>query len=93
VLPEERAVVVGDENALYATSASLVETRWTRPPRVGEEITIKVRYRSEGVLARLEALGDGEAKVTFLSPAKAVAPGQAAVCYVGEEAIGGGFVR
>ncbi len=93
VLPEENAVIVGDEDGLWSTEAELVETRWTRPPEDGEVLQVKFRYRSEPVPARVERTGEASARVHFLAPAKAVTPGQAAVCYAGDQAIGGGFVR
>jgi tRNA-specific 2-thiouridylase len=93
VLPDENAVVVGDEADLFSDSAELVETKWTRRPRHDERVRVKFRYRSEPIDAYVECVGDHEARVRFLAPAKAVTPGQAAVCYADEAAIGGGFVR
>jgi tRNA-specific 2-thiouridylase len=93
VLPEENAVVVGDEDELFTDATELVETKWTRKPQAAEVVFVKFRYRSEPIEAVVECTSEHEARVRFLHPAKAVTRGQAAVCYVGDAAIGGGFVR
>ncbi|MCC6807969.1 MAG: tRNA 2-thiouridine(34) synthase MnmA [Deltaproteobacteria bacterium] len=93
VLPDENAVVVGDEADLFSDTAEVIETKWTRRPRAEERVRVKFRYRSDPVDALVECTSDSEARVRFLQPAKAVTPGQAAVFYVGDAAIGGGFVR
>lgn len=93
VLPEEHTVVVGDKDELQATGAELVEAKWTRTPAPDETVVVKLRYRSEGVPARVSVGDNGTAKLEFIGAAHSVASGQAAVCYVGEAAIGGGFLR
>ncbi len=93
VLPDEQAVVVGDKEDLAASVAEIIETKWTRLPAPDEEVTVKLRYRSTPVRARVR-LGEGRtATLDFSETAFGVAAGQAAVCYVGEAAIGGGFFR
>jgi tRNA-specific 2-thiouridylase len=54
-------------------------------------VDVKVRYRSHPVPARLEA-DEGHATVRFDLPQRAVAPGQAAVFYRGDEVLGGGTI-
>ncbi len=55
------------------------------------EITTKIRYKHEGTLSRLTPEGD-KTRVTFFDTVSAVAPGQSAVFYEGEDLIGGGFI-
>ena len=52
----------------------------------------KVRYKDAGSLARLEQNNDSM-KVVFHEPVSAIAPGQAAVFYEGEDVIGGGWIK
>ena len=54
-------------------------------------VEVKVRYRSEPVPASLADV-DGVWSVTFDRPQRAVAPGQAAVFYRGDEVLGGGTI-
>lgn len=93
VLPQTHTVIVGDESDLIVHNVHLQETRWTRLPMADEEVLIQLRYQSQGVKARVQILSDHEADIQLLEPAKGAAPGQAAVCYVGDEAIGGGFIK
>lgn len=53
---------------------------------------VRVRYRHEGVLARVHASDDGasSATIVFAHPVKAVSRGQIAVFYDGERVLGGG---
>ena len=52
----------------------------------------KVRYNDPGTPAVLEQTGD-EIKVYFGSRVPAIAPGQAAVFYEGEDVVGGGWIK
>jgi tRNA-specific 2-thiouridylase len=38
-------------------------------------------------------MGKDEVKVKFISPQKALTPGQAAVFYEGDQVLGGGWIR
>ena len=58
---------------------------------VKEAIT-KVRYNDDGTPSTIEQLGD-EIRVLFHDPVKAIAPGQAAVFYEGDDVIGGGWIK
>jgi tRNA-uridine 2-sulfurtransferase len=52
----------------------------------------KVRYNDPGTEAIIEQVGD-KMKVHFLSGVNAIAPGQAAVFYEGNDVIGGGWIE
>ncbi len=60
-------------------------------PPPGMRCRVQVRYRHDGAWARLEAEG-ADLRVHFETPVKAVAPGQAAVFYDGDEVLGGGWI-
>jgi len=53
---------------------------------------VRVRYRGTPYRARVLPEGEFAAKVKFLEPARAPAPGQAAVFYDNEEVLGGGII-
>lgn len=62
------------------------------PPGERLDTVTKVRYNDEGTPAVIEQAGD-TMKVFFGKGVSAIAPGQAAVFYEGEDVIGGGWIQ
>jgi tRNA-specific 2-thiouridylase len=58
----------------------------------GMEAIVKVRYKDAGTACRLYNEAD-KLKVLFDADVKAVAPGQSAVFYEGDDVIGGGIIH
>lgn len=94
IRPETATVVLGSREELLTagcevdavTFVSGVEPEYT-------EVDVKIRYRAEPVPASLvPGLADNWT-VRFGEPQHAVAPGQAAVFYRGDEVLGGGTIR
>ncbi|SOE24156.1 tRNA (5-methylaminomethyl-2-thiouridylate)-methyltransferase [Spirosomataceae bacterium TFI 002] len=56
------------------------------------ETTTKVRYKDAGTAATISQIGRDKMEVIFDEPVNAIAPGQAAVFYEGEDVIGGGWI-
>jgi tRNA-specific 2-thiouridylase len=56
------------------------------------ETVTKVRYKHPGTPARIEQTPDGRMQVRFHEGVNAIAPGQAAVFYEGNDVIGGGWI-
>jgi tRNA-specific 2-thiouridylase len=58
------------------------------------KVTAQIRYQHPAAAARLTALDDGaRARLIFDTPQPAIAPGQAAVFYDGDEVVGGGWIE
>jgi len=55
-------------------------------------ITAKIRHRHEPAPAVLEPAPNGEVRVTFDQPQRAITPGQAVVFYDGDLVVGGGWI-
>ena len=93
-IAHNRLIVVQgkDHPALFASSATIHDLHWTlgKSKKTPFECEVQVRYRQEPVQAR--ATGEDELHLTFERPVKAVAPGQSAVLYRGEECLGGGVI-
>jgi tRNA-uridine 2-sulfurtransferase len=94
VIPETRTVVVGDPDALELTQIELDQFR--RLADIDDDqpfaASVQIRHRSPAAAATVTVRGD-RATVEFAEPVRAVAPGQAAVVYVGERVLGGGWIR
>jgi tRNA-specific 2-thiouridylase len=94
---QNRLVVVPDREhpLLYRERAQLQGTTWCRgvaPVREGEVVKVEVmaRYHQAPVSAELR-LEAGKWMLQFAQPVWALATGQSAVLYQGEECLGGGF--
>jgi tRNA-specific 2-thiouridylase len=91
---EKNRVVVGERDDLDAPGACVQRVSWVAgaPPLAPVRARVKIRYRDGGADAELSPQPDGSVRVRFDAPARAVAPGQAAVFYAGDSVLGGGWI-
>ncbi|MGB3618608.1 MAG: tRNA 2-thiouridine(34) synthase MnmA [Catalinimonas sp.] len=90
---ERNEVVVGRLPELYRDGmwvGALNMMKYEALPGPVESVT-KVRYKDAGTPARLEQHGD-RIRVAFHEGVSAIAPGQAAVFYEGDDVVGGGWI-
>ncbi|MFZ3073184.1 MAG: tRNA 2-thiouridine(34) synthase MnmA [Thermodesulfobacteriota bacterium] len=86
-------LMVGREDELFSRGLLARSLNWiNEPPRAGQDVSVKIRYRHEGVSAKVKPFEDGRVEVVFGSPQKAVAPGQAVVFYDKDVVLGGGWI-
>lgn len=91
--PETNSIVVGPEEELYARHMIVKNITLNAQIEDGLEVDVQVRYRQSPVKASVHFADDGaSAKVLFNEPERAVAPGQAAVFYIGDRVAGGGWI-
>ncbi len=94
-------VVAGRIEELYSSGLIAEAVNWVSADarRAFEQagtlanVSVKLRYRHDGAAATLIKANNGIVRAVFSEPQKAVAPGQAAVFYIGEEVIGGGWIQ
>lgn len=95
VLPESRAIVVGDDAELYGAELEATGATWTGWSGAWEaaplRAAVRIRYRHEPAAATVTPSSTGF-RVRFDEPQRAIAPGQAAVVYRGDHVLGGGFI-
>jgi tRNA-uridine 2-sulfurtransferase len=99
IRPDSNTVVLGkleelDRNGMLVRNINL--QKYESIP-AGLEAVVKVRYKDAGTQAQLFELEDrtkgNRVRVEFLGPVSAIAPGQSAVFYEGEDVIGGGHIQ
>jgi tRNA-specific 2-thiouridylase len=90
---QSAVVTIGPRRHLEAKSCIVDGVSFVagRPP-ADSTVEVKVRYRSRPRPATIEPIEGLRWRVGFDEPQTAVAPGQAAVFYRGEEVLGGGII-
>jgi len=93
IRPATGTVVVGRRSELLVPSCRLEQLHWISgvPPSAEFRCEVKLRYRHAGVDALLQPQGAAWQAV-FATPQFAVAPGQSAVLYDGENVLGCGWI-
>lgn len=91
--PQTNTVVLGDENELKRNGMLVSKINLLKYERIvdGMEALVKIRYKDRGAMARLYNEGSN-IRVEFNANVNAIAPGQSAVFYEGNEVIGGGHI-
>lgn len=80
--------------ALYASEARIDNIHWIADSvEVGHRgISVAVRYRQPAVPVRIVSVTKNSCRLEFREPVFALAPGQSAVFYRGQECLGGGVI-
>ncbi len=95
VEPRANTVVLGPVELLDRRGLVADRFSWIAggPPGGGPfEAGVRIRYRGDDVPCVVEPLDDARVRIEFRSPQRAVAPGQSAVLYRGDEVLGGGRI-
>lgn len=91
---ENNTVTVGPEEALFATTLIAEDWQWFPFPALTEplRVTAKARYRHIAQPATVYPEENGQAKVVFDAPQRAITPGQTVTLYQDDMVIGGGTI-
>ena len=96
-----RTLIARDLNWIAIESLEAELTRRSGGPQApspaienanGLRVFAKIRHRHEPAPAMLEPAANGEVRVTFDEPQRAITPGQAVVFYDGDLVVGGGWI-
>jgi tRNA-specific 2-thiouridylase len=90
--PATSRVIVGDAEDLITSEFEMDHALWHGFDGAPFPATVKIRYGHVGAAATVYPGENGTARVKFETPQRAVTPGQAAVCYRGDEVLGGGWI-
>jgi tRNA-specific 2-thiouridylase len=87
-------VIIGPREALACRGLRASQANWLiDPPERPFRCEVKIRYRSPAVPAEVCPLNQTAFEVRFDQPCYAVTPGQAAVCYLEDRVLGGGWIE
>ena len=90
---EGQRVMVGPRAALERATLEAVDVSWIAgAPPAPRRAAAQIRYQHAAAAGTLTPLDGGRARFDFDAPQPAIAPGQAAVFYDGDEVIGGGWI-
>ena len=96
---EDRRVVIGKLDELGRAELTASDTNWLAQPSESSldssgqfRCLAQIRYNSQAKPATAKLLPEGRLEVKFDEPQNGVAPGQAVVCYDGEQVLGGGWI-
>ena len=91
----QNKIVVGTESDLFRKELIAENLNWVSIASLQNELDVKakIRYQHKETPARLIPQNDGDAKVVFQIPQKAVTPGQSIVFYQDDVMLGGGIIR
>ena len=90
--PSTSSVIVGEAEDLITEEFEMDHAFWHDNATEPFEATVKIRYAHPGATATIFPGENGTARVRLHVPQRAVTPGQAAVCYRGDEVLGGGWI-
>lgn len=93
IIPEINTVVLGKKEDLEKKEMSVRNYNLIKYSSLGEgmDFLTKIRYKDSGTMSTVRE-DKGNAKVLFHSNVSAIAPGQSAVFYEGNDLVGGGFI-
>jgi tRNA-specific 2-thiouridylase len=86
-------LVVGRRREVLTSQCRVARINWIAPPPAAPlRVAARVRYRASEAAATVVPIDADSAWLRFEAPQPAVAPGQAAVFFAGDEVLGGGFI-
>ena len=92
---EENKIVLGEKKDLLKNGLVATGVRWVNREAVttGAEVEARLRHRHKGVSGVLTLVDETTIHLDFTTPEGPVTPGQAAVLYLGDEVLGGGWIE
>jgi tRNA-uridine 2-sulfurtransferase len=92
--PQSRSVIVGKEADLYRDTMVIRRPHWLtgQTPEAGQTYQVKIRYRHQGVDAKIRKRDEEYWEIEFVTPQRAITPGQFGVIYEDDRVIGCGEI-
>jgi tRNA-specific 2-thiouridylase len=89
------AIRVGEESDLFHRGLRARNLNLVSRPELpdGMLVNAKIRYKDLASAARVFSEGEGEFRVVFEEPKRAITPGQSVVLYEDDDIVGGGIIE
>jgi len=93
IKPETNTIVLGNKSNLKRSSMKVGKYNLIKYAEIPENIDVltKIRYKDQGTMSRLQ-VKENNIDVIFKTEVNAIAPGQSAVFYEGNDVVGGGII-
>lgn len=94
--PYTNTITIGEKEDLIETTLTAKELNFIKydaVPNDEMEIIGAIRYNDDGAIGTLKQLGEDEIMVHFPTGREAITPGQAIVCYEGDDVVAGGWIK
>lgn len=92
---ETNKVILGSNDDLFLDTLEATDVNFISINKLTEPLKVKakVRYKQKETEATIYPLENGDVKVVFDQPQRAITPGQSVVFYDGDTVLGGGFIK
>ncbi len=94
--PVNNVITIGEKEDLISTTCKAKElnlVKYDEIPGGSMDIVGKIRYNDAGASGIITQISDDEIKVHFPAGREAITPGQAIVCYEGDDVVAGGWIH
>ena len=92
---ENNKVILGSNDDLFLDTLEATDVNFISIENLTEPLKVKakVRYKQKETDATIHPLENGDVKVVFDVPQRAITPGQSVVFYDGDTVLGGGIIK
>lgn len=92
--PDTNEVVIGTNEDTFHDSLVANKVNFMSIDKLGDEMTVtaKIRYSHKGEVCKIRMRGEDEVVCSFISPVRAITPGQAVVFYQDDVVVGGATI-
>ncbi|NBC28341.1 MAG: tRNA 2-thiouridine(34) synthase MnmA [Bacteroidetes bacterium] len=94
--PVHNVITIGEKEDLVSTTCRARElnlVKYENIPGGSMDIVGKIRYNDDGASGTITQISDDEIEVHFPAGREAITPGQAIVCYEGDDVVAGGWIH
>jgi tRNA-specific 2-thiouridylase len=94
--PDTNIITIGEKKDLVSSTLIAGELNLIKYDKIPEkemEVTGAIRYNDDGAIGQLTQLSEDQMKVYFPAGREAITPGQAIVCYEGDDVLAGGWIK